>query len=155
MREFTEQQGGELLDWAQRVMDAPDFVEIGDHVINTLPAKVALFGYALEYGIGTPNKAAPEAEGKGIQIVVKYPLGVDPDDVRALQARGERGEAGLVIQPGQPKKAPPVLTQALLKAAGAVPELVPDPDGLDDLEPVGDHDPAIGDDPSFDVPSGS
>jgi hypothetical protein len=77
MREFTDEKGAELVAWANQVFASPDLIEVGDKVINILPAKVALFRYALEYGIGTPIKQAPESGHNQLQIVVRYPLDVD------------------------------------------------------------------------------
>ncbi len=82
MREFTDEKGGELLNWAEALINGPNFVMVGDKVVNLTPVKVTLFRYALEYGIGTPNKQIQDGGHHTLTIAPRYPLGVDPAAMR-------------------------------------------------------------------------
>jgi hypothetical protein len=158
LREFTDEEGDALLAWARHVLyEMPDVLDVGDKVLNLIPAKMTLFQESLRYGIGTPAKQVPEGGHATLQIVVQTPLGEDPIEERekaqALEDAKEVHRLG-GARPGTPvKKAPPPLTQAMQKAMRAVPEVIADPiDPSLELEPVTDQD--LPDDPALTIHEG-
>ncbi len=62
----------------------PDLVEVGDKIVNIAPVKATLFTSALEYGIGTPNRQAPDG---GHRSVIKIGASACPGDSDRCFAR--------------------------------------------------------------------
>ncbi len=100
------------------------------------PISMTAVRICLEYGIGLPQKTAQEGGHSALVVRLSTPPGVDK---RYLEQPALPKDAGAGPAP---LKGPRPLTEALLKTAQALPNVVPDPTGDADseLEPVGDDD---------------
>ncbi len=140
MREFTDQQGDRLLDDMNHVLDLPNVMEVGDKIVNMLPAKIDVWRTSLLYGIGTPPKAQPDAAHSQLIMRPQFMPGTD-DEVRRQLAAGRKG---VVPDPIKKRDPGPVLAKAMASIGKkqpppreAIPELMTDDGEL--LEVVEDH----------------
>ncbi len=102
----------------------------------------------LEFGIGRPTKPAQDGSHSTAIIAPRNPLGTDPLALRrANQLAADRAE--MQELPAKRRDiAPGPLTKAIQKAAGAMPEVMRDPqDPSLELTPVTDAD--LPDDPDL------
>ncbi len=120
MREFTDQDGDQLLAFIRRVLyELPDIMPAGEKgYVNFLPAKISVLVEGLRYGIGQHAKHAPESDRRPLIVQPKYPIGTDPLVMRRLEEEALDRAAARGPRAVPARDRPAIFSKALVKAVG-------------------------------------